>query len=71
MVKRIPIQTDFYSGRSKPSEPIKPLDSQPEAKESRLSGRGFNDVPLGSWLRGNGEQYPCFDHSARRLKAGK
>src|SRR3954452_355393 len=94
MGKTIPLNTDFFDGRTKPRQPKQnpaygearasdgllgdrvidqtgPLYCQPQAAEDRPSGNNFNDVPVGSWLRGDGTKYPAFDSTAKRLnKAG-
>ena len=43
-----------------------PLYAQPQDREDRPTADEFYDVPESSWLRGNGENYACFDHSKKR-----
>ena len=45
-----------------------PLYAQPQDREDRPTANEFYDVPVNSWLRGDGTKYSCFDPTAKRLK---
>src|SRR3954453_23463280 len=48
-----------------------PLYAQPQDREDRPTAKEFYDVPVNSWLRGDGTKYPCFDSTSKRLKGGR